>query len=97
METELKPLKLKSPIQQMIEWLKGQYDICIRLGKQHDADFLNGHISVATSLLEEEQRQITWAFDNGKCRDYGVADGDCEAKFGFQFYNETYTENETNI
>ena len=22
------------------------------------------------------------------------ADGECEAKFGFQFYNETYTENE---
>ena len=85
METEFKPLKLKSPIQQLLEWLEtpavwGEHNMSVK--------------AKVKSLLEEEQRQITWAFDNGKCRAYGVADGECEAKFGFQFYNETYTENE---
>jgi hypothetical protein len=49
------------------------------------------------SLLEEEQRQITYAFDNGKSRAYETAAGNCDVKFGFEFYNETYTENEKDI
>lgn len=48
------------------------------------------HINKAKELLEEEERQIVSAFDMGKSRAYATADGECEVKFGFQFYKETY-------
>lgn len=76
------PLKLKSPIQQMIEYLQNDCQQTITT---------QWHINKAKELLEEEQQQITFAFDCGKSRAYATADGECDVKFGFQFYNETYT------
>lgn len=47
-----------------------------------------------SKFLEKEKQQIIDAFDKGKSRAYATSNGECEVKFGFQFYNETYTENE---
>ena len=44
----------------------------------------------AEKLLQAERQQIVDAFDNGKSRAYATADGECEVKFGFQFYAEIY-------
>lgn len=57
-------------MQEMIDWLKSQESICIKNGKQHEADFLNGHILVAISLLESEKQQITDAFNSELIYDY---------------------------
>jgi len=72
---------MKTAMQKMIEYLE----------KECQQTVTNQwHINKAKELLEDEKQQITFAFDNGKSRAYATADGECEVKFGFQFYNETY-------
>lgn len=61
---------MKTAMQEMIDWLKRQETICLTAGKQHEADFLNGHILVAISLLESEKQQITDAFNSELIYDY---------------------------
>lgn len=77
----MESIKLKSPIQQMIDYFENECQKTMTT---------QWHIDKAKQLLLEEQRQITFAFDSGKSRAYATADGECDVKFGFQFYNETY-------
>jgi len=56
---------MKTAMQEMIEWLDRQRVICINSKKQHEADFLNGHISVATTLREKEKQHLIDAHNEG--------------------------------
>lgn len=89
---------MKTAMQEMIDWLKSQEDICISNVNQYQADFINGHILVSLPLLEEEKAQITNAFVNGMMQGTTLQ---LREQFGTvqtpeQFYNEKYTDNETN-
>lgn len=83
---------MKTVMQQLIEWIE-----------KNETGKIIKHLSSEEihkkcfELLEKEKEQIVSSFDMGKSRAYATADGECEAKFGFEFYNETYTDNDKDI
>jgi hypothetical protein len=81
----------------MIDWLKSQEAICLQNGNQYQADFLNGHILVALSLLEKEKQQITDAFNSELIYDYDqrmCIENDITLAGGDIYYNLKYTEDD---
>ena len=85
-------------MQEMIDWLKSQEGICLQNGNQYQADFLNGHILVALSLLEKEKQQIADAFNSELIYDYDqrlCIENDITLANGDIYYDLKYTENDT--
>ncbi len=86
---------MKTAMQKLIHFLESEENIHYQIG-----DYAAGgayemaKVEAQKIMLSDEKQQITDAFDKGKSRAYATTDGECEVKFGFQFYNETYTENE---
>lgn len=90
---------MKTAMQEMIDWLKNQEAVCLTAGRQHEADFLNGHILVALSLLEKEKQQIVDAHVSELITDYDqrlCIETDISLANGEIYYNLKYAENETN-
>lgn len=88
---------MKTAMQEMIEWLQSQEAICLQLGKQSDADFLNGHILVAISLLEKEKQQIIDAHVSELITDYDqrlCIETDISLANGEIYYNLKYKNDE---
>lgn len=86
-------------MQEMIDWLKSQESICLQNGNKYHADFLNGHILVALSLLEKERQQIIDAHVSDLITDYDqrlCIETDISLANGEIYYNLKYKENETN-
>ena len=86
---------METAMQEMIDWLKRQEAICLNTGKQHEADFLNGHILVAISLLEKEKQQIVDAFDSELIYDYDqrlCIETDITLAGGEIYYNLKYKQ-----
>ena len=73
---------MKTALQELLSWAKHPIE---------DGEVNHSLYSKINELMEKEKQQIVDALDNGKSRAYATADGECEVKFGFQFYNETYT------
>lgn len=90
---------MKTAMQEMIDWLKSQESICLQNGNQSHADFLNGHILVALSLLEKERQQIIDAHVSDLITDYDqrlCIETDISLVNGEIYYNLKYKENEAN-
>jgi len=88
---------MKTAMQEMIDWLKSQESICLQNGNQYHADFLNGHILVALSLLEKEKQQIVDSFDSDLIYDYDqrlCIETDITLAGGEIYYNLKYTEDD---
>ena len=51
----------KTSMQELVDYLKKQYAICLLDGRQHEANRLDKHIAVAISLLEKEKQQVVEA------------------------------------
>jgi len=80
---------MKTAMQEMILWINNQRSICVKMGNRIESDKLNGHISVAHGLLEEEKKQIIQAATCGYFEaQEGQHDPDC---YGIEYYAETYS------
>ena len=82
---------MKTAMQKLICFLQGEENIHYQSGDYAAATAYGlAKEQAQRMMLSDEKQQIVDAFDNGKSRAYATADGECEVKFGFQFYNEKY-------
>lgn len=84
---------MKTAMQEMIEWMERQSKIAIDNGNRNYAEHLNGHISVATTLLEKEKQQLIEA--GNICGNMLIANdivitGDHSLSVGENYYNQTF-------
>ena len=75
----------KTAMQMLIDWLYRQKAIVSIAGSQSEVDTYEGHISVATELLELERNQIIEAHIAGQKFASDNDNPDSE-----EFYNSTY-------